>query len=69
MSQRGAAICRVYLRIMQGYFLIKCIQFKPNLVADDGQVTDEKIADFLCNYISEFLDSIQRILAVLPRKG
>lgn len=54
---------------MQGYFLIKYIQFKHNLVADDGQVTDEKMADFLCNYISESWDSIQRVLAVLPRKG
>jgi chromate reductase len=43
------------------------IQLKPGVIAEDGQVTDAKTAEFLRNYITEFRDFIQRVLTVLPR--
>ena len=45
------------------------IQFKPGVITEEGDVTDEKTAEFLRNYITEFRDFIQRVLTVLPRKG
>jgi chromate reductase len=44
------------------------IHFKPGMIADDGQVTDEKTAEFLRNYMKEFRDFIERVLTVLPRQ-
>jgi chromate reductase len=45
------------------------IQFKPGMISDDGDVTDEKTAEFLRNYITEFRDFIRRVLTVLPRNA
>lgn len=42
------------------------IQFKPGLITEDGTVTDERTAEFLRNYMNEFKDFIERVLAVLP---
>jgi chromate reductase len=44
------------------------IQFKPGLITEDGQVTDEKTAEFLRNYMSELHAFVVRVLTVLPRK-
>ena len=43
------------------------IHFKPGLITDDGQVTDDGTADFLRNYMSELHLFIVRVLTVLPR--
>jgi chromate reductase len=43
------------------------IQFKPGLIAEDGQIGDEKTAKFLQNYMNELHAFIVRVLAVLPR--
>jgi chromate reductase len=43
------------------------IQFKPGLIAENGEVTDEKTAEFLRDYMMEFHDFIVRVLTVLPR--
>ena len=43
------------------------IQFKPGLIADDGEVTDASTEEFLRNYMSEFAAFIGRVLTVLPR--
>jgi chromate reductase len=43
------------------------IQFKPGLVTAGGDVTDEKTAEFLRNYMSELHAFIQRVYTVLPR--
>jgi chromate reductase len=45
------------------------IQFKPGLITEDGQVTDEKTVEFLRNYMSELHAFIVRVLTVLPRKS
>ena len=72
----GTAVAQQHLRSILCYCnsplmnsMEAYIQFKPNLVADDGQVTDEKVAEFLRNYMSEFRDFIVRVLTVLPRTG
>ena len=44
------------------------ITFRPGLVADDGEVTDESTAEFLAGFMQEFRDHIERVLTVLPRR-
>ena len=36
------------------------IQFKPGLITDDGQVTDELTEDFLRGYMADFLAFVTR---------
>lgn len=43
------------------------IQFKPGLIGEDGQVTDDSTAEFLRNYMKELHAFIVRVLTVLPR--
>ncbi|MDH4985479.1 NAD(P)H-dependent oxidoreductase [Aminobacter anthyllidis] len=45
------------------------IQFKPGLITDDGEVTNESTADFLKNYMAEFHAFVVRVYTVLPRGG
>jgi len=45
------------------------IQFTPGLVTDEGDVTNESTAEFLRNYMAEFLVFTRRVLTVLPREG
>ncbi|MBO0901713.1 NAD(P)H-dependent oxidoreductase [Cellulomonas sp. zg-ZUI222] len=43
------------------------IQFDPDVYTDSGEVTDEDTATFLREFMQEFRDHVQRVLAVLPR--
>lgn len=43
------------------------VQFKPGLIAEDGQVADERTAKFLSDYLTELHTFIGRVLTVLPR--
>jgi len=43
------------------------IQFTPNLITDDGQVTVQSTETFLRNYMNEFNIFVQRVLTVYPR--
>jgi chromate reductase len=43
------------------------IQFKPGLITDEGEVTNESTAEFLRNYMTEFHQFIVRVYTVLPR--
>ncbi|UVK40999.1 NAD(P)H-dependent oxidoreductase [Mesorhizobium sp. AR10] len=43
------------------------IQFKPGLITDEGEITDETTADFLRSYMAEFHAFITRVYTVLPR--
>jgi chromate reductase len=43
------------------------IQFKPGLITEGGEVTDESTEEFLRNYLREFHLFIARVLTVLPR--
>ena len=43
------------------------IQFTPNLVTDDGRVTDPSTEEFLRKYMEDLLAFIERVYTVLPR--
>jgi chromate reductase len=43
------------------------IHFTPGLITPEGEVTNEKTAEFLRNYLTEFHAFIARVLTVLPR--
>lgn len=43
------------------------IQFTPGLVTDEGEVTKGSTAEFLTNYMADFLVFITRVYTVLPR--
>ena len=45
------------------------IQFNPELISEDGQVTVESTREFLRNFMAEFHTFIVRVLQVLPRSG
>ncbi|MDR7223352.1 NADPH-dependent FMN reductase [Aminobacter aminovorans] len=45
------------------------IQFKPGLITDEGEVTNEGTAEFLKNYMAEFHAFVVRVYTVLPRGG
>ena len=43
------------------------VQFKPGLVNEQGEVTDESTTEFLRKYMEEFHAFTVRVLTVLPR--
>lgn len=43
------------------------IHFTPDLISENGEVTNEKTRDFLRNYMTELHAFIVRVLTVLPR--
>jgi chromate reductase, NAD(P)H dehydrogenase (quinone) len=45
------------------------IQFKPGLITEHGEVTDETTEAFLRNYMQEVHAFIVRVLTVLPREA
>jgi chromate reductase len=45
------------------------IQFKPDLISDDGKVSVAATEKFLRTYMQEFRDFIRRVLTVYPRSS
>jgi chromate reductase len=45
------------------------IQFRPDLISEDGSVSNESTAEFLKTFMAEFAVFIERVLTVLPRQG
>ncbi len=45
------------------------IQFKPDLISDEGEVNIEGTEEFLRTYMQEFRDFIWRVLTVYPRSS
>jgi chromate reductase len=45
------------------------IEFTPNLITDDGEVTNETTQEFLTNYMREFYGFIERVYMALPRSS
>ena len=41
------------------------IQFKPGLITEDGEVTNDKTAEFLRNYMAEFHAFVVRVKSAL----
>lgn len=44
------------------------IQFLPDMITDDGEVTVESTEAFLRDYMTEFRAFIERVLTVIPRE-
>jgi chromate reductase len=44
------------------------IQFTPDLITDDGEVTDASTREFLAGYMKEFHTFVTRVYMVLPRE-
>lgn len=45
------------------------IQFTPDLITDEGEVTSAKTEQFLKNYMKEYDQFVRRVLSVLPRSA
>jgi chromate reductase, NAD(P)H dehydrogenase (quinone) len=45
------------------------IQFSPDLISDDGKVSDASTAEFLGNYMKEFAGFIGRVYTAIPRQS
>jgi chromate reductase len=45
------------------------IHFTPVLIDDEGNVGNERTAEFLRNYMREYAAFVQRVLTVLPREN
>jgi chromate reductase len=45
------------------------VQFTPDLITDDGTVTNPSTEKFLRSYMEEFHGFIERVYTVLPRTG
>ena len=45
------------------------IEFTPDLITDDGDVTVESTKKFLRTFMEEFHGFIERVYTVLPRPG
>jgi chromate reductase len=43
------------------------LQFKPGLITDDGEVTNDGTRQFLQKYLAEYQAFVTRVLTVLPR--
>jgi chromate reductase len=43
------------------------IQFKPDLITDEGEVTNDDTRDFLKGWIDEFAGFVERVYTALPR--
>jgi chromate reductase len=70
----GTALAQSHLRSILAFCnsplmnsLEAYIQFTPGLITDDGEVTDDKTADFLRMFMAELSGFIARVYAVLPR--
>jgi len=72
----GTAIGQQHLRSILGFcnspqmnVVEAYIQFEPDLITGDGEVTNDVTADFLRNYMTEFHAFIMRVYTVLPRNA
>lgn len=70
----GTAVAQQSLRSVLGFLnapqmntVEAYIQFTPDLVTDDGEVTVDSTRDFLRDYMNEFKQHVSRVLTVLPR--
>jgi chromate reductase len=70
----GTAVAQQHLRSILAFCnspLMNAIEayisFTPGLINDDGEVTDRSTAEFLGNYMNEFLGYITRVYTALPR--
>ena len=72
----GTAVGQQHLRSILGYLnapqmntVEGYIQYKKDMIADDGAVTVQSTESFLRKYMQEFHAHVARVLTVLPREG
>jgi chromate reductase len=72
----GTAVAQQHLRSILAFCnsplmnsLEAYIQFTPGLITDDGEVTDESVAEFLRNYMTEFQAFVTRVYTAIPRNA
>ena len=70
----GTAVGQQHLRSILGFCnsplmnqVEAYIQFKPDLIDDDGNITVPDTEKFLRGYMEEYAAFVQRVLTVLPR--
>ena len=70
----GTAVAQQHLRSVLAFcnsplmnIIEAYIEFTPNLITDDGEVTNASTKEFLANYMKEFHAFIERVYMVLPR--
>jgi chromate reductase len=70
----GSAVAQQHLRSIMAFCnsplmnaIEAYIQFTPELVNDDGEVSDETTQEFLANYMKEFHGFISRVYTAIPR--
>jgi chromate reductase, NAD(P)H dehydrogenase (quinone) len=70
----GTAVGQQHLRSILGYCnspqfnqIEAYIQFTPDLISEDGEVSVDSTRDFLRTYMNEFRDFIDRVYTALPR--
>jgi chromate reductase len=70
----GTAVAQQHLRSIMSFCnspqmnsIEAYIQFTPDLITDDGEITDKSVQEFLTNYMNEFCGFIERVYTVLPR--
>jgi chromate reductase len=71
----GTAVGQQHLRSILGFCnspqmnsIEAYIQFTPDLIDDEGKVTDSSTEEFLRNYMKEFHGFIGRVYTALPRQ-
>jgi chromate reductase len=70
----GTAVAQQHLRSVLAFcnsplmnIIEAYIEFTPNLITDDGEVTNASTTEFLANYMKEFHAFIERVYMALPR--
>src|SRR6478609_449938 len=70
----GTAVAQQHLRSVLAFcnsplmnIIEAYIEFTPNLITDDGEVTNASTKEFLANYMKEFHAFIERVYMALPR--
>jgi chromate reductase len=71
----GTAVAQQHLRSIMSFCnspmfnaIEAYIHFTPDLISDDGEVTNAETEDFLRKYMGEFEGFIERVYMVLPRR-
>ena len=72
----GTAVAQQHLRSILAFCnsplmntLEAYIEFTPNLITDDGEITVDSTREFLTKYMSEYLGYITRVYTAIPRSS
>jgi chromate reductase, NAD(P)H dehydrogenase (quinone) len=75
VGQIGTAVAQQSLRAVLSFCNARqmtapeaYIHFRPGLISDDGEVSDETTAAFLTDFMEEFRVYTERVLTVIPRR-